>query len=223
MAGPGDASGGAGSGGIAARSTVAGNPRTMLLLSQTRQVLEPVCPGLRPLLRGLAGGVDLQTPDVEKQQRQLVEETETGPEGSDSLSPGMTEGHDDADADANVDAGASREDLMVEGEIAGGRRGREFKGATVAFVGDVAEAVKVEPHGDGGNSNGVTSPELSKSPEVAPSELEIQSEKEFDRDAKESARGSGAGEVFDGPGGGSRRGSGGIEPLARWIGGLQIV
>lgn len=175
----------------------------MLLLSQTRQVLEPVCPGLRPLLRGLAGGGDLETRDAEKQQGQLVEET--------------PEGHGDVDADAGV----SREGLMVEGEAAAGRRGREFQRDPVAFVGDVAGAVKGGQHGDGGNSNGVA--ELSKSPQVGPSEREIQSEKEFDRDAKASARGSGEGEVFDGPGGGSRRGSGGIKPLARWIGGLQIV
>lgn len=182
----------------------------MLLLRQTRQVLEPVCPGLRPLLRGIAGGVDLETRDAEKQQRQLVEE-ET-PEG-------MTEGHGGADADA----GASREGLMVEGEAAAGRRGREFQGSPVAFMENVVGAAKGEQHGDGDNSNGVA--ELSKLPHVGPSEREIQRENDFDHDAKASPRGlgEGEGEVFDGPGGGSRRGSGGINPLAGWIGGLQIV
>lgn len=45
LLGPGDASGGAGSRG--------GDPQR--LLHETRQILEPVCPSLRPLLRGLAG------------------------------------------------------------------------------------------------------------------------------------------------------------------------
>lgn len=56
--GPGDASGGGGSRGR--------DPQR--LLHETRQILEPVCPGLRPLLRGLAGndsqpaGSDTQPP-----------------------------------------------------------------------------------------------------------------------------------------------------------------
>ncbi|CAM9924459.1 unnamed protein product, partial [Ascophyllum nodosum] len=58
--GPGDASGG----GPGRGRTAVGDPRR-LLLQQTRQILEPLCPGLRPLLRGLSGGEDLPAEEAE--------------------------------------------------------------------------------------------------------------------------------------------------------------
>lgn len=57
--GPGDASGGGGGGG---GSGAGGHPQR--LLHQTRQILEPVCPGLRPLLRGLAGEAGVQAQEM---------------------------------------------------------------------------------------------------------------------------------------------------------------
>eukprot|EP00904_Undaria_pinnatifida_P009432 jgi/Undpi1/5619/HiC_scaffold_2.g00894.m1 len=57
--GPGDASGGGGARSGGGGGGERGDPRR--LLYQTRQIIEPVCPGLRPLLAGLAGAADLPT------------------------------------------------------------------------------------------------------------------------------------------------------------------
>lgn len=91
---PGDASGGVGDDGVSTGEHNGadgdlGDPQRLLYL--TRQIIEPVCPGLRPLLRGLAGEDLATAPQAEVNEgpssSQATEEAELTPPAPPSPTP----------------------------------------------------------------------------------------------------------------------------------------
>lgn len=94
LPGPGDASGGGGLRG--------GDPER--LLHETRQILEPGCPGLRPLLRGLAGSRD----SPQAATLPVVADHQGVPVGPPTSDVGVA-----AEAAAAVDDGSAESDANV--------------------------------------------------------------------------------------------------------------
>lgn len=133
LPGPGDASGGGGLRG--------GDPER--LLHETRQILEPGCPGLRPLLRGLAGNRDSPPEGLASQPQpppaavapQVAAKCQGEPEGPPPSDEGIAADQEFSGSDANVGVGSVL-DYGGDGLLAvGGESGGDTPPSSSAVAG----------------------------------------------------------------------------------------